>query len=112
MSYKPSYDKGNHKAICDRCGFLFKASQLFDTWDGLKVCKVNDCWEQRQPQDFLRGVKDDQSVAWSRSEPTDTETKICDSRSGISGIAQAGCAIAGDISRTITVPAGTFTITL
>jgi hypothetical protein len=42
-------------------------------WDGLRVCK--DCFEVRQPQDFVRGVKDEQSVPIARpdSEPTFTE---------------------------------------
>lgn len=73
MSYKPDYTAGDWKALCDRCGFKFKASQLYKTWDNLRVCKVNDCWEPRHPQDFVRGVKDDQSVPWTRSEPADVE---------------------------------------
>jgi hypothetical protein len=41
-------------------------------WDGLRVCK--DCFEVRQPQDFVRGVKDNQSVPIARpdTEPTFT----------------------------------------
>lgn len=108
MSYKPTYKKGDHKAICDRCGFLFKASQLFKEWTGLRVCKINDCWEPRHPQDFLRGIKDDQSVPWTRSESDDIETKICDSRSAIAGIGQASCAIVGNNSRPPGIPPGTF----
>lgn len=60
---------GDWNAICDVCGFKYKASQLRDRWDGLKVCKED--WEPRHPQDFIRAPKDDQSVAWTRSEPAD-----------------------------------------
>ena len=70
MSYKPNFVSGDWKAICDRCGRLFKASQLRDEWDGLKVCEKD--WEPRQPQDFVRGVADVQETPWSRPEPADT----------------------------------------
>lgn len=72
MSYIPTYKKGDHKAICDRCGFLFKASELKKTWDGFYVCRED--FETRHPQDFLKGVKDDPSVPWTRPESTDVET--------------------------------------
>ncbi len=109
MSYqKSNYRHGKWRVQCDRCGHDFHSDQLYKTWDGLMVCKINDCWEPRQPQDFLRAVRDDQSVPWTRSEPADVETKICDGRGAIAGMAQAGCAIAGSTQKTITVPAGTF----
>jgi len=61
---------GDWNAICDVCGFKYKASQLKSRWDGLKVCKED--WEPRHPQDFVRGVHDDQTVEWTRpdSDPT------------------------------------------
>lgn len=67
------YKPGDNNAICDRCGRPFKASQLKKTWDGLWVCRRD--WEPRQPQDFVRGVKEDQSVEVSRpdTEPTFVE---------------------------------------
>jgi hypothetical protein len=33
------------------------------------VCRED--WEPRQPQDFVRGVADQQAVPWSRPEPAD-----------------------------------------
>lgn len=72
MSYVPTYKKSDWKAICDRCGFLFKASQLKETWDGLYVDQA--CWEPRHPMDFQKGIKDDPSVPWTRPEGADTET--------------------------------------
>jgi len=59
--------------FCDRCGEKRKASDLKKTWDGYYVCPES-CWEIRHPQDFLRGEKDDQSVAWTRPEQPDQET--------------------------------------
>ena len=56
--------------ICDRCGFRRKLHQLRKEWTGLKVCS-DTCWEPRHPQEFVRGVKDDQSVYEPRPEPAD-----------------------------------------
>jgi len=67
------FKKGQWNGICDRCGEKRKSGDLKKTWDGFYVCPES-CWEERHPQDFLRGKKDDSSVAWTRPEPTDTET--------------------------------------
>jgi len=68
MSY---YAKGQHEAICDRCGFKYKSGQLKKEWTGFYVCR--DCFETRHPQDFAKGIKDDPSVEWTRPEGTDVE---------------------------------------
>jgi len=60
------YKKGDWNAICDRCGGVFKASELKKEWDGLMVCKRD--WEPRHPQERVKAKKDDQSVPWSRPE--------------------------------------------
>ncbi len=64
---------GDWNGWCDRCGSKRKSSDLKKTWDGFYVCPES-CWETRHPQDFLRGMKDDQSVAWTRPEQPDQET--------------------------------------
>ena len=69
MAYIPRYDSGDWKAMCDVCGREYKASQLTQRWDGLMCCTQD--WEPRQPQDFVRGVDDNQTVPWSRPEPAD-----------------------------------------
>ena len=69
MSYYSRYDKGDWIADCDVCGRKYKASQLQKRWDGLMCCRHD--WEPRQPQDFVRGVDDNQTVPWSRPEPAD-----------------------------------------
>jgi hypothetical protein len=58
------YKPGDNNAVCDRCGRPFKASMLKKTWDGLWVCQRD--WEPRHPQDFVKSVKDDQTVKISR----------------------------------------------
>jgi hypothetical protein len=70
MGHADYHKSGEWNALCDRCGFKFKSSELQLEWDGFMVCKP--CWEPRQPQDFVRGVPDRQSVPWTRSEPPDT----------------------------------------
>ena len=67
MSYRPRYDRGDWKALCDQCGRQVKASELRQRWDGLKV--DDRCWEPRQPQDFVRGVPDYQAPPFTRPEP-------------------------------------------
>lgn len=65
------YKHGDWNAICDYCGEKFKASQLKKTWDGFYACQKD--WNPRHPQDFLKGVKDDPSVEWTRPEGEDVE---------------------------------------
>ena len=65
MSAADYYADGQWNFYCDLCGAKKKSSQAVKTWDGHYVCASHK--EERNPQDFLRGVKDDQSVPWSRS---------------------------------------------
>lgn len=64
-----NYIPGDFWRICDRCGFRYRASQTFKTWDGLYVCH-ND-FESRHPQDFVRGRRDNQNVPGARPESVD-----------------------------------------
>jgi hypothetical protein len=58
------YKSGEWNFVCDLCGRKNKSGMAMFTWQGLYVCRHHK--EVRNPQDFLRGVKDDQSVPWSR----------------------------------------------
>lgn len=58
MGKRDYYIAGDYNVICDRCGAKYKASECKMEWDNLFVC--DDCWESRQPQDFVRGTYDDQ----------------------------------------------------
>lgn len=61
--------KGDWNAICQLSGFEAKASELVLRWDGLRVLR-RFC-EPRQPQDFVRGVKDNPTVPWTSPETPD-----------------------------------------
>jgi len=60
--------RGDWNVICDRCGMKRKSSECRLTWDNLYAC--NQCWTPRHPQDFVRGVSDDQTVPIARPDIT------------------------------------------
>jgi hypothetical protein len=102
---------GTWKVVCDRCGFWFHSDELRKEWQGLMTC--NSCWEPRHPQDFVRGVPDHTAPPWTRPEPEDVFREVdyvlplsCTiaGTSGVSGIAVAGCAIAGRRLESLNVP--------
>jgi hypothetical protein len=55
---------GQWNFYCDLCGKKAKSGTARKTWEGHYVCASHK--EVRNPQDFVRGVKDDQSTPWSR----------------------------------------------
>jgi len=83
---------GDHNVICDVCGRKRKSSHVRKTWDGFWVCPQH--WEPRHTQDFVRGVKDNQSVEFSRP------TVEAEDRTYIDTTPQTS----------ETVPAGSFTV--
>lgn len=62
-----TYFKGQWKAVCQRCGLDKLSSEIRKEWTGLRVCK--ECFDVRNPQDFVRGVRDDQTVPWVSPVP-------------------------------------------
>lgn len=72
--YNSYYKSGDHNAICDRCGMEYKATELKKTWDGLWVCSKD--FEVRHPQDFVRGVPDQQAPSFTRPEAPDGVQEI------------------------------------
>lgn len=54
-----------YNALCDVCGFKYKASQLKKRWDGLMVC--NKDFELRHPMDFYTTRNDAHLLPWTRS---------------------------------------------
>jgi hypothetical protein len=62
----PAYLKGDYWRICEECGFKMRASQTKKRWDGLIVCDAD--FEERHPQDFVKGVIDRQTVPDPRPE--------------------------------------------
>ena len=61
---------GDFNALCDSCGFKFKASELRRRWDGFMVC--SDDFEERHPQDLIRLRPERTALPWARPYPTDT----------------------------------------
>lgn len=57
---------GDFRIICDASGFKGWASDTVIQWDGKRVLKRFA--EQRHPQDFLRGVKEDVTVKNARPD--------------------------------------------
>ena len=65
---------GQWNVVCDRCGTYQKSGDVTKTWDGLIVCKPEvkrGCFEHRHPQDFVRAIKEDTSVPFTRPDPGD-----------------------------------------
>jgi hypothetical protein len=69
MGIADYFKRGEWNFHCDLCGRKRKSGDGVKTWNGLWACREHK--EQRNPQDFVRGVKDDQSVPWSRPEAAD-----------------------------------------
>ncbi len=88
---------GDWNAVCDSCGFQFKASQLKRRWDGFMVCSKD--YETRHPQDFVRAFPESHPIPFSR-DPVDIflERDMCtvSGRSAVAGYAIAGCSVAGN----------------
>jgi len=69
--------KGNTwNAICDRCGFKFKNTDLLQDYQGLMVCKT--CFEHRHPQELLRPVQDQHKLPWTQPEGDDSTVTLTD----------------------------------
>lgn len=64
MGTKRHYKPGSFYRICDRTGFATRAEDTQMEWNGLIVDKR--VWEARQPQDFVKGVPDNQTVPYAR----------------------------------------------
>ena len=57
------------QGICDASGFKFPLSELVRQWDGALVHRR--FVDKRNPQDFVRGVKDDMGLRNPRPEAAD-----------------------------------------
>lgn len=79
------YKPGDYNAVCDRCGFRFKASELREDWQGLRVCEAD--YEERHIRDFIRAKIDKIYVPWTRPEPEDAEAVAAAGGAYINGAA-------------------------
>jgi hypothetical protein len=97
MGSADRYADGEWNFFCDLCGKKEKSSRAMKTWDNHWVCAHHK--EVRNPQDFVKGVKDNQTVPWARSEPTDVYVAAtCDlwSSSALADFGTAGCSTVGN----------------
>lgn len=58
------YVPGSYYVTDDRTGFPRRAEETQKEWNNLRV--GTDVWEARQPQDLVKGVRDQQSVPNAR----------------------------------------------
>ncbi len=92
------FKAGDWNAICDLCGFRYKASELKKNWKGEMVCPSD--FELRHPQEFVRVRPEKISVPWARPESDLFVGPACfiwDS-SGYTGLGIVGCAQVGNVS--------------
>lgn len=61
------YLPGGWNMVCQVCGFKYKNTEMKLRWDNVWCCPED--WELRQPQDFVRGVKDQMAIPYSNPEP-------------------------------------------
>lgn len=64
MGTERFYRPGSFYRIDDRTGFATRAERTRTEWNGLIVS--DRVWEARQPQDFVKGVADNQTVPYPR----------------------------------------------
>ena len=90
---------GNWKYDCPRCSFTFPSSDIRKEWTGLYVCR--SCWEPKHPQLMIK-IRPETAVPAFKNRESITEfvPASCDivSSSGYAGLAEAGCAQAGNES--------------
>ena len=99
------YASSEWNAVCDRCGFEFKASELNLEWTGFRVC--GKCLDHRHPLDYVRAPREDVAITNVRPEGVDAFTDITYTTAGCTpvgrtstpGFAVPGCAIPGTIQQ-------------
>lgn len=98
MGIADRYADGSWNFYCDLCGRKNKASDAEKTWDNHYVCRHHK--EVRNPQDFVKGVRDRQAPPWIRAEPPDTFITFCTLQGTVAGPGYGvpGCMIPGKTS--------------
>jgi hypothetical protein len=69
MGAKKHFRMGSFYRVSDRTGFVTRAEDTQMEWNGLIV--ERRVFEARQPQDFVTGVPDNQTVPYARPRPKD-----------------------------------------
>jgi hypothetical protein len=68
MGTKLRFKPGSWYRVCDRTGMVYRAEHTQKQWNNIIV--RNRSFEERQPQDFVRGRRDDQTVPEPRPRQT------------------------------------------
>jgi len=74
--YGQWYAPGEWNVYCQRCGRKIKSSKARKEWDGLWTCP--QCYDERQPQDLVRGIADRQAVPFAAPESPDQIIPLVD----------------------------------
>lgn len=95
MGRSDYWQPGDWNVACSMCGRKRKASEMVKNWQGMWRCPEHN--EPRHPQDFVRGVKDEQTVPFTQNE-SETEATFCslNGQSAIPGVGLPGCVIPGN----------------
>lgn len=88
MSYNETWISGEWAAICDRCGFKFKSSELRRQWNGRMVCK--DDFDLQHPQELLRTTPEKVDVPFTAPETTDTHITVTFADMGADNVKPTG----------------------
>jgi hypothetical protein len=98
MASNNYWASGQWNFICELCGAKGKSKDGVKTWDGHYVCRSHK--EMRNPQDFVRGVRENLTVPWARPPTTDqfvvTQCTL-QGRTSVPGFAVPGCTIPGPV---------------
>lgn len=99
MGTKLHFKPGSFYRICDRTGFAVRAEHTKKQWNNIIV--RDRSFEERQPQDFVRGRRDDQTVPQPRPRQTNiflgVQTQLAES-SASSGPFSSGFSIGFEIT--------------
>ena len=63
MGQADYFEEGQWNFYCQECGKKLKSGEARYRWDNFWVGP--ECWEIRNPQDYVRGIPDNPSVPWS-----------------------------------------------
>ena len=93
MGTENVYRPGSFYRLCDRTGFATRAGRTQKQWDGLYV--RDRSYEARQPQDFVRGVLDDQSVPDPRPRQPNLFTTLTTTLNAAAALGATSVTLAG-----------------
>jgi len=118
MADDKHYVGGEFYRICDMTGFKIRAPHTRKQWNNIIVREQS--WEPRQPQDFVKGVRDEQAAPEPRPRQVNVflgplVTTITASRSigAVSiPVESTGRMYAGDILKIILNNGETFTVAI